>query len=29
MRCTVELLGVARLRAARRAVEVRLGERLR
>ena len=25
MRCTVELLGVARLRAARRAVEVRLG----
>ena len=27
MRCTVELLGVARLRAARRAVEVRLGER--
>ena len=27
MRCTVELLGVARLRAARRAVEVRLDER--
>ena len=27
MRCTVELLGVARLRAARGAVEVRLGER--
>ena len=27
MRCTVELLGVARLRAARRAVEVRPGER--
>ena len=26
LRCTVELLGVARLRAARRAVEVRLGE---
>ena len=27
MRCTVELFGIARLRAARRAVEVRLGER--
>ncbi len=27
MRCTVELLGVARLRAEQRAVEVRLGER--
>lgn len=27
MRCTVELLGVARLRAARGAVEVRLDER--
>ena len=27
IRCTVELLGVARLRAARRAVEVRLDER--
>ena len=29
MRCTVELFGIARLRAARRAVEVRLGERAR
>ncbi len=27
MCCTVELFGIARLRAARRAVEVRLGER--
>ena len=27
MRCTVELFGIARLRAGRRAVEVRLGER--